>query len=119
MSDPEKTLELMRRIKAKEGVTTAVTEAVRDDFKQQTGHDLGDVVEVRPNLPKDKPEGWDQMILACIRYNPLEPLSLPDNEKCLCAWGCGQMVQYRPKHPEWLTKVCLECIAERPVENNS
>ncbi len=112
---PRKTFDLKQSI-LKAGKDSRVTQTVRDEFLESTGIDLALIVDVTPDLPITAPKDAKNCVLACITYEPGEELALPDNLTGICAWGCGRTIQYRPNHPEWLTKVCLHCIDERPRE---
>lgn len=114
---PRKTAELMLEI-LRSGKTCGVTQKTIDEVKAETGFVIPSEMAMMDEFPKEKPEGGEAMILACITYEPGEELALPDNETGLCGWKCGRTIQYRPDRPAWLTRVCLHCIAERPKEEN-
>lgn len=117
---PRTTFELMQRILGS-GKETFVTQSVQDEVMKETGFDASEFagVAITPDLPKEKPANVKDAVLGCLTLDPGEEPRLPDNLTSDCSWGCGRTVQYRPTAPEWLPRVCLYCIDERPKENNS
>lgn len=116
---PKETKELMERIFAA-GKPAAVTQRVADEIKGITGIDIAkDMgIPVYPNIPAEKPDGADQHVLACITLEDGEDMRFPDNKTCKCSWGCERTVQHRPNVPDWIAKVCLHCLDDRPLKGH-
>lgn len=106
--DTREVLRLLQMIAAK-GHAVGYQQRSQDELKALgLGLITGTVAEYDPA---------QNQIMACTVIVPGEALTLPDNATAPCAWGCGRQVQFRPWVAKELPKVCLYCMAERPLED--
>ena len=97
-------------------VKFARTQDQINDIADRHVQSLWSVLSSKPinliEFPATK-EAAKEHVVGCTTITFPERLTEPDNRICMCGWGCGRLVQYRPYVPDHVTKACLYCVAER------